>query len=50
MGEHTEGVFSNDVTHEVNEAPAASVILKVQMSETLLSIKGRVHLKMSTVS
>ncbi len=29
LGEHIEGVFSNDVTHEVNEAPAASVLLKV---------------------
>ncbi len=29
LWEHIEGVFSNDVTHEVNEAPAASVLLKV---------------------
>lgn len=50
LGEHIEGVFSNDVTHEVNEVPAASVLLKVQMSEMLLSIKGTVHLKMSVVS
>lgn len=29
LGEHIEGIFSNDMTHEVNEAPAASVLLKV---------------------
>lgn len=50
LGEHIEGVFRNDVTHEVNEAPAASVLLKVSISDMLLSIKGTVNLKMSVVS
>lgn len=40
MREHIEDVFNNDGTHEANEAPAASMLLRNSKCQMLLSIKG----------